>query len=164
MCHAALLRRGSGGGIGGVTYRVLHMTCPVLTERCARRTVRGCCLSVSAVRSSDLCMTHAASEPTVYGALWVAHSRSTRTRHCECVGGALLVLQPAPRRLQLRLDDIRLLGGSVSFTPARFNTEKGGTEHTIATSTGPYVVTWNFRRVKQGRLQDYQVCHVPGLT
>ena len=24
-------------------------------------------------------------------------------------------------------------------------------------STGPYIVTWNFRRVKQGKLNDYQL-------
>jgi len=31
------------------------------------------------------------------------------------------------------------------------------TEKTIITSTGNYVVTWNLRRLKQGRIDDYQI-------
>jgi hypothetical protein len=27
----------------------------------------------------------------------------------------------------------------------------------VIISTGPYVITWNFRRVKQGKLYDYQI-------
>ena len=44
----------------------------------------------------------------------------------------------------------------VSFTPARFNTGDKE-EKSIVTSTGPYVITWNFRRVKQGYTKDYQI-------
>lgn len=44
----------------------------------------------------------------------------------------------------------------VSFTPARFNTGVNEEEKTIVTSTGPYVITWNFRRVKNGHY-DYQI-------
>jgi len=45
----------------------------------------------------------------------------------------------------------------VSFTPARFNMGHGAIEKTIVTSTGPFVITWNFRRVKQGKIFDYQI-------
>jgi hypothetical protein len=30
-------------------------------------------------------------------------------------------------------------------------------EKTIITSTGPYIITWNFRQVKNGRLHDYSI-------
>ena len=45
---------------------------------------------------------------------------------------------------------------AVSFTPAKFNTGVNEEEKTIVTSTGPYVITWNFRRVKNGHY-DYQI-------
>lgn len=45
---------------------------------------------------------------------------------------------------------------AVSFTPARFNTGQNEEEKTIVTSTGPYVITWNFRRVKNGHY-EYQI-------
>jgi hypothetical protein len=67
--------------------------------------------------------------------------------------------KPVPRRLQLRPEHVAFMGGKVSFTPARFNTIESsqGEERSIVTSTGPYVITWNFRRVKQGRLYDYTI-------
>jgi hypothetical protein len=43
-----------------------------------------------------------------------------------------------------------------SFTPARFSTGQSE-ERAIITSSGPYVITWNLRRVKQGHLNDYQI-------
>ena len=48
----------------------------------------------------------------------------------------------------------------ISFTPARFNTGED-MEKTIVTTTGPYVITWNFRRVKAGRLYDYTIKKYP---
>ncbi|KAJ3117592.1 hypothetical protein HDU96_006190 [Phlyctochytrium bullatum] len=64
--------------------------------------------------------------------------------------------KPAPRRLQLKPEHVAYMGFPVAFTPARFNT---GTdeERSIVTSTGPYVITWNFRRIKQGKLDDYTI-------
>jgi len=47
--------------------------------------------------------------------------------------------------------------GEVSFTPARFNVGEDDEEKTIVTSSGPYVVSFNFRRIKQGRFDDYQI-------
>jgi hypothetical protein len=48
----------------------------------------------------------------------------------------------------------------VNFTPARFNVGDGITEDWIVTSTGPYIITWNFRKIRQGRKPDYKVCFV----
>lgn len=64
--------------------------------------------------------------------------------------------KPTPRRLQLRPEHVAYLGGPVSFTPARFSTGQSE-ERSIITSTGPYVITWNLRRVKAGHLYDYQI-------
>ncbi|KAJ3098937.1 hypothetical protein HDU97_003574 [Phlyctochytrium planicorne] len=64
--------------------------------------------------------------------------------------------KPAPRRLQLKPEHVAFMGTPISFTPARFNTGEGE-EKSIVTSSGPYVITWNFRRVKQGKLFDYTI-------
>ena len=65
-----------------------------------------------------------------------------------------------PKRLQLRPEHVASMGCPVAFTTARFHTGEGG-ERTIVTSTGPYVVTWNLRRVKSGQLYDYQIKRYP---
>lgn len=65
--------------------------------------------------------------------------------------------KPIPRRLQLKPEHIAYMTEPVSFTPARFNTAPNEAEKTIVTSTGRFVVTWNFRRLKQGRYDDYQI-------
>ncbi|CAG8627968.1 10523_t:CDS:10, partial [Cetraspora pellucida] len=65
--------------------------------------------------------------------------------------------KPIPRRLQLKPEHLALMKEPVNFTPARFNTGLDETEKTIVTSTGPFVITWNFRRVKQGKLDEYQI-------
>lgn len=71
--------------------------------------------------------------------------------------------KPIPRRLQLKPEHIAYMEDPVSFTPARFNTGLNEAEKTIVTSTGKYIITWNFRRLKQGRLDDYQI-KVSSLT
>ncbi|KAH6566409.1 hypothetical protein BASA60_009488 [Batrachochytrium salamandrivorans] len=58
--------------------------------------------------------------------------------------------KPTPKRLQLRPEHVAWMGENISFTPARFNTGDS-LEKTIITSTGPYVITWNFRQVKLSR-------------
>ena len=45
---------------------------------------------------------------------------------------------------------------NVSFTHARFNTGPGS-EKTIVSSSVPYVITWNFDRVKIGKVHDYSI-------
>lgn len=48
------------------------------------------------------------------------------------------------------------MSSGVNFTPAKFNVGEG-LEKTIVTSTGPYIVTWNFRAVKAGRFTEYKI-------
>lgn len=64
--------------------------------------------------------------------------------------------KPAPKRLQLKPEHVAFMGSQVSFTTARFSTGSAE-ERSIITSTGPFVITWNLRRVKQGKLFDYQI-------
>ena len=64
--------------------------------------------------------------------------------------------KPVPRRLQLKTEHIAQMGGVINFTPAKFNTGQSQ-ERSIVTSTGPYVITWNFRKVKQNKLNEYQI-------
>ncbi|KAF9988515.1 hypothetical protein BGZ65_001977, partial [Modicella reniformis] len=64
--------------------------------------------------------------------------------------------KPKCIKLQLRPEHVAAMRQAVSFTPARFNTGVNEEEKTIVTSTGPYVITWNFRRVKNGHY-EYQI-------
>jgi hypothetical protein len=61
--------------------------------------------------------------------------------------------KPIPKRLQLLPEDFKKTG-PVDFTTAHFNTGCDG-EVWIVTSTGRFLITWNFRRVQQGHLTDY---------
>ena len=64
--------------------------------------------------------------------------------------------KPAPIRLQLKPEHAAYVG-EISFTPAKFNIGSSGPEKFIVTSTGPFVITWNFRRIKQGKVFDYTI-------
>ncbi|OSD04231.1 VID27 cytoplasmic protein [Trametes coccinea BRFM310] len=65
--------------------------------------------------------------------------------------------KPIPRRLQLRAEHVAYMDGTVSFTPARFNMGEGKEENAIVTSTGQYVVAWDFAKVKKGHLDKYEI-------
>lgn len=69
--------------------------------------------------------------------------------------------KPTPRRLQLKPEHVQYMSQAgnppLSFTAARFNSGIGEEEKSIVTSTGKFVITWNFRRVKQGRMDDYKI-------
>lgn len=39
----------------------------------------------------------------------------------------------------------------------RFNTTQNSTETSIVTSSGRFVIAWNFAKVKQGRLDAYEI-------
>ncbi|CAG8598099.1 9853_t:CDS:10, partial [Funneliformis mosseae] len=65
--------------------------------------------------------------------------------------------KPKAKRLQLKPEHLALMKHDVNFTPARFNTGEYETERTIITSTGPFVITWNFRQVKLGKLNEYHI-------
>lgn len=65
--------------------------------------------------------------------------------------------KPAPRKLTIKNEDIiKYRMGEINFTAAHFNTG-ASMERSIVTSTGPFIVTWNFRAIKLGRLDSYQV-------
>eukprot|EP00727_Mastigamoeba_balamuthi_P002059 m51a1_g11850 hypothetical protein (830) ;mRNA; r:485875-488973 len=70
------------------------------------------------------------------------------------------------RRLQIKPNHVAMIGGSVSFTPAKFNTVAGGgdKERAIVTSTGEFLVTWNFNKVKENVLDQYQINQVSGTV
>ncbi|BGP22446.1 vacuolar import and degradation protein [Rhodotorula toruloides] len=69
--------------------------------------------------------------------------------------------KPTPRRLTLKPEHVAHMqevqgGEGVSFTPAKFNASlSGDPERTIVTSTGPFIVAWNFRQVKSGNTSNY---------
>ncbi|CAL1700728.1 unnamed protein product [Somion occarium] len=65
--------------------------------------------------------------------------------------------KPIPRRLQLRAEHVAYMEHTVSFTPARFNMGEGQEENAIVTSTGQYVVAWDFAKVKKGQLDKYEI-------
>jgi len=78
----------------------------------------------------------------------------------EAKGGFLKSMgnkKPPPLRLALKPEDVvKHRINNVDFTPAHFNT---GTsmEKSIVTSTGPFVVVWNLRQVKQGNRNAYYI-------
>jgi hypothetical protein len=67
--------------------------------------------------------------------------------------------KPAPTKLQLHPEDlVRYNIKQVAFTAAHFNTGEDQRETWICTSTGPYIVLWNFRSIlKHGNLYDYRI-------
>jgi len=64
--------------------------------------------------------------------------------------------KPVPKRLVIKSEDVVTMGCQISFTPARFNVGED-LETTIVSSSGPYVIIWNFRRIKLGHLYDYKI-------
>ncbi|KAF5388153.1 hypothetical protein D9615_000467 [Tricholomella constricta] len=64
--------------------------------------------------------------------------------------------KPMPRRLQLRNEHVAYMG-SISFTPAKFNQGQGQEENAIVTSSGQYVIAWDFKKVKKGHLDQYEI-------
>lgn len=69
--------------------------------------------------------------------------------------------KPQPRRLGLTPSHVAQFqhetGAPLSFTPARFNTGEGSTETSIITATGPFIVTWNMKKVLAGRKDPYSI-------
>ncbi|KAG6816936.1 hypothetical protein H0H87_001638 [Tephrocybe sp. NHM501043] len=64
--------------------------------------------------------------------------------------------KPMPRRLQLRNEHVAYMG-SISFTPAKFNQGEGQEENAIVTSSGQFVIAWDFKKVKKGQLDVYEI-------
>ncbi|KAF7969306.1 hypothetical protein HWV62_27735 [Athelia sp. TMB] len=65
--------------------------------------------------------------------------------------------KPMPRRLQLRSEHIAYMNHDISFSPAKFNQGEGQDENSIVTSTGQFVVAWDFKKVKKGQLDKYEI-------
>merc|ERR1711915_262112 len=68
--------------------------------------------------------------------------------------------KPNPKKLQIKAQDIAKHSiKNICFKPARFNNySSAGEENSIVTSTGDYLITWNFKKIKQrGILNDYQI-------
>ncbi|KAJ8489307.1 hypothetical protein ONZ45_g13633 [Pleurotus djamor] len=65
--------------------------------------------------------------------------------------------KPIPRRLQLRSEHVAYMDQELNFSPARFNQGEGQQENAIITSTGRYVVAWDFLKVKKGQLDKYDI-------
>lgn len=64
--------------------------------------------------------------------------------------------KPVPKRLQIKPEHLAYMARAISFTPARFNTGEGD-EKFIVTSTGPWVISWNFQKVINGQLSSYTI-------
>ncbi len=75
-------------------------------------------------------------------------------------GGFLMSMgknKPPPRRLMIKPQDIaKHRMGEINFTAAHFNTGSS-LERSIVTSTGPFIVTWNLRAIKLGKLDSYRI-------
>ncbi|KAK2744011.1 hypothetical protein FQN57_004464 [Myotisia sp. PD_48] len=69
--------------------------------------------------------------------------------------------KPQPRRLGLQPAHVAQFQHEtkvpLSFTPARFNTGLDSTETSIITATGPFIVTWNLKKVLSGRKDPYTI-------
>ncbi|KAJ6485112.1 VID27 cytoplasmic protein-domain-containing protein [Mycena vitilis] len=65
--------------------------------------------------------------------------------------------KPIPRRLQLRTEHVAYMNHDISFSPARFNQSETDAENAIVTSTGQFVIAWDFNKVKKGLLDRYEI-------
>lgn len=69
--------------------------------------------------------------------------------------------KPQPRRLGLQPAHVAQFQhetkAALRFTPARFNTSVDGKETSIITATGPFIVTWNMKKVLAGRKDPYTI-------
>ncbi|KAL8735585.1 MAG: hypothetical protein Q9166_000754 [cf. Caloplaca sp. 2 TL-2023] len=69
--------------------------------------------------------------------------------------------KPQPKRLTLQPSHVaqfqHVTKAPLSFTPARFNTGVDDKETSIITATGPFIVTWNMKKVLAGRKDPYTI-------
>lgn len=72
--------------------------------------------------------------------------------------------KPDPIKLALKTSDMSKHGiKKLAFTAAKFNnfTHGGKDEISIVTSTGDFLVIWNFTRIKRGLRPDYRIVKLP---
>jgi hypothetical protein len=63
-----------------------------------------------------------------------------------------------PKKLTLTPEDLNQYNIlKIDFSPAKFNVSADGQENSIITSTGKFVIVWNFISVKAGKLYDYTI-------
>lgn len=69
--------------------------------------------------------------------------------------------KPTPKRLGLTPNHVAQFqhetGVPISFTPAKFNTGKDEKETSIISATGPFIVTWNMKKVLRGTKDPYTI-------
>lgn len=69
--------------------------------------------------------------------------------------------KPQPRRLGLQPAHVAQFQHEtkqpLAFTPARFNTGVDSEETSIITATGPFIITWNLKKVLAGRKDPYSI-------
>lgn len=69
--------------------------------------------------------------------------------------------KPQPRRLGLAPSHVAQFQyetqAALSFTPARFNTGVDDKETSIITATGPFIVTWNMKKVLKNHKDPYTI-------
>ncbi|KAI9659260.1 MAG: hypothetical protein M1829_006600 [Trizodia sp. TS-e1964] len=69
--------------------------------------------------------------------------------------------KPLPRRLGLAPSHVAQIihetRGALSFTPARFNVGVDSTETSIITATGPFIITWNMKKVLANKREPYVI-------
>ena len=69
--------------------------------------------------------------------------------------------KPQPRRLGLTPNHVAQFqhetGVPISFTPAKFNTGEGQDETSVISATGPFIVTWNLRKLIRGSKDPYTI-------
>ena len=69
--------------------------------------------------------------------------------------------KPQPRRLALTPSHVAQFQhetkAPLAFTPARFNTGVDDKETSIVTATGPFIITWNMKKVLGGRKDPYTI-------
>jgi hypothetical protein len=69
--------------------------------------------------------------------------------------------KPQPRRLGLKPEHVAQFrhetGEPLVFTPARFNTGIDSNVTSIITATGPFIVTWNLKKVLAGGKDTYAI-------
>ncbi|KAL8686917.1 MAG: hypothetical protein Q9224_005303 [Gallowayella concinna] len=69
--------------------------------------------------------------------------------------------KPQPKRLTLQPSHVAQFHhetkAALAFTPARFNTGVDDKETSIITATGPFIVTWNMKKVLAGRKPPYTI-------
>ncbi|EFR02869.1 hypothetical protein MGYG_05870 [Nannizzia gypsea CBS 118893] len=69
--------------------------------------------------------------------------------------------KPQPRRLGLQPAHVAQFQhetkSPLAFTPAKFNTGLDSSETSIVTATGPFIVTWNLKKVLLGRKDPYTI-------